>query len=60
MTSVPQTTFEIEDPCEAKPEPPVKNKILYGMFVTSSILAPYAEGAVILFNEKKLKEWNWI
>lgn len=60
MSSVPQTNFEIEDPKEPRTEPPVKNKLLYGLFVTSAIVTPYVAGAVILFNEKKLKDWNWI
>ena len=60
MSSASITNFEIEDPCEPKPEQPVKYKALYGLFVTSAFVAPYVAGAVMLFNEKKLKDWNWI
>lgn len=41
-------------------EEPIKHKVLYAGFVVTTILAPYIGGAVILFNEKKLTEWNWI
>lgn len=60
MSSETITSFEIEDPNEPKSEPTVRHKALYGLFVTSSIIAPYVTGAVLLFNEKKLKDWNWI
>ena len=60
MSSRETATFEVEDPREPQPEPPVKHKALYALFATSAVVAPWAAGAVILFNEKKLKDWNWL
>ena len=60
MNSNEKTSFEVEDPNEPQPEPPVKHKALYALFVTSAIVAPWAAGGIILFNEKKLKDWNWL
>ena len=60
MSSVPKTNFEIEDPRELKPEPPVKHKVLYGLFAASALVAPYVTGAVILTQKTKLEEWGWI
>ena len=60
MSSNVLTNFEIEDPNEPSPEQPVKHKALYGMFVVSSVVAPWAAGAVILTHKQKLEEWGWI
>ena len=60
MNSVPKTNFEIEDPLEPEPEPSVKHKILYGLFATTAIVAPYIAGAVILVQRSRLEDWGWI
>lgn len=60
MSSKEKMTFEIEDPSEPTPDVPVKHKALYGLFVASSIVAPYITGAVILTQKKRIEEWGWI